>query len=267
MHLESIKISKLVNRLTAGHQEDCYMVCWIQNEVESIVINSTRFPKITNSMFFLHPQMEWKIEKKDTSRSSGYVLYLPKSVMNNPTFKNLHITDVLFLSSGQIPKINLSPGIEKRIQSILEMLDELVSTNLNHNEDAILALLKTFFVYCDGKCNIRSSLNERNAKSALVYKFKKTIDNRIAELHQVREYADFLHISNKYLNECVNEVLGVNAKSLIDEQLVMRARHDLKFTDKSVKEIAFGLGFTSADYFSSFCKKHMGHAPSAFRKL
>lgn len=267
MNLDTIKISKLVNKSASKQKEDCYTLCWIQNEVEAIEINNAQYPNVSNSIFFLHPELQWKIQKKDTSISSGYVLYLPKSVMDNPTFKNLHITDVRFFSNNEIPKINLAPGIEKRIQSILEMLDELISTNLNHKEDAILALLKTFFVYCDGKCNIKSTITDNNSKSALVYNFKKIIDKRISEYHRVSEYAFLLHISNKYLNECVNEVLGVNAKSLIDEQLVMRSRHELKFTDKSVKEIAFGLGFSSPDYFNSYCKKHLGYPPSEFRRL
>ncbi|WP_304238502.1 hypothetical protein [Jiulongibacter sediminis] len=77
--------------------------------------------------------------------------------MDNPVFNKLHITQVrYFKSTDDIPKINLSPGIEKRVKSILEMLDELISTNLANREQAVLSLLNTFFVYCDGKCNIKT---------------------------------------------------------------------------------------------------------------
>nr|WP_245224833.1 helix-turn-helix domain-containing protein [Pseudozobellia sp. WGM2] len=75
-----------------------------------------------------------------------------------------------------------------------------------------------------------------------------------------------LHISDKYLNECVKDVLGVNAKHLIDEQLIMRSRHQLKFSDLVIKEIAFKLGFSSPDYFSSFVKKHTGITPTQLRR-
>ncbi|MBD3627988.1 helix-turn-helix domain-containing protein [Cyclobacterium sp.] len=267
MNPEYIKIARIVNKKTSGKGEDYYTVCWIQNSVTSFEINRTSYQDVNNSIFFLRPEVEWTIFKSDDTKSSGYVLYLPKSVLDHPTFKNLHITEVCLFSNGEIPKINLAPGIEKRIQSILEMLDELISTNLKHRKEAILALLNTFFVYCDGKCNIKSVISDTSSKSALVYKFKKVIDRHISEYHQVSDYAGMLHVSNKYLNECVNEVLGVNAKSLINEQLVMRSRHELKFSDNSVKEIAFELGFSSPDYFSSFCKKHLGHAPSEFRRL
>lgn|SRR5690606_18942728 len=77
---------------------------------------------------------------------------------------------------------------------------------------------------------------------------------------------DALHISPKYLNECVQGVLRTSAKSLIVEQLTIRARHDLKFSDKSIKEIAFELGLTSPTYFSSFCKKNLGCSPTHYIK-
>jgi hypothetical protein len=49
-------------------------------------------------------------------------------------------------------------------------------------------------------------------------------------------------------------------------QLVMTARHELKFTDKAIKEIAYELGFSSPDYFSYFLKKHTGSPPSKVKK-
>ncbi len=263
---EDIKISRITKKTTSNQNQDAYTVCWIQDEEPTLEINKTKYTHIANSVFFLHPHLEWKILKKDLSISSGYVLRLPKNFLDLPNFNHLHITQVGLFNSHEIPKINLSPGIEKRIQSLLEMLDELISTRLDHREEAILSLLYTFFVYCDGKCNIKSVITDTNAKSALVYRFKKMIDRRITERHKVRDYAKSLHISDKYLNQCVKEILGVTAKNLIHEQLIMRSRHALKFTDKTIKEVCFELGFSSPDYFSSFIKKHTGISPLQLKR-
>lgn len=267
MNVDTIKISGITNKITSKQSDDSYTVCWIKNDIVAIEINGIKYADVENAVFFLHPSYEWKIIKQDSLISSGYILNLPRNILNDPTFKNLHIAEVSLLINSEIPKISLAPGIEKRVQSILEMLDELISTNLTNKEEAILGLLNTFFVYCDGKCNIKSNITDNNSRSTLVYKFKKTIDARISQIHLVGEYAALLHVSDKYLNECTQDVLGTNAKSIIDEQLVMRSRYELKFTDRTVKEIAFGLGFSSPEYFSSFCKKHMGCSPSEFRKV
>jgi len=268
MTLQTIKISSILKKVTSKRsEEDYYTLCWIQNGINHIEINKKKYKNVSNSVFFLTPDFDWEIHKNGSTVSSGYLLYLPKSVLEYPAFKNLHITQVRFFKSiDEIPKINLSPGIEKRVQSILEMIDELLSTNLPHREEAILSLLNTFFVYCDGKCNIKTFISDNNQKAALVYKFKKRIDKQFSEYHEVSAYAQLLHVSDKYLNECVKEVLGTNAKRLIDEKLIMTARHELKFTDKPIKEIAYQLGFSSPDYFSYFLKKHTKSSPSQVRK-
>ena len=266
MDIDSIKISRILDKTTSNQNGDSYAVCWIQNGAKGIKINGKLYKNVSNAVFFLSPGHGWEILGQGSSSSSGYVLYIPKDILNHPTFKNLHITEIRLLNREEIPKINLSPGIETRIKSILEMLDELLSTNLKHREGAILSLLNTFFVYCDGKCNIKSVITDNSSRTTLVYKFKKSLDHYITENHEVGHYAKMLNVSDKYLNECVKEVLGVNAKHLIDEQLVMRARHNLKFTDKTIKEVGYGLGFSSPDYFSYFFKKHTGTTPSQLRK-
>ncbi|WP_036384805.1 helix-turn-helix domain-containing protein [Muricauda sp. MAR_2010_75] len=262
----NIKISRLTNRTVTSQEGDFYSVLWIKDAVQSITIDNTLYENIVSAVYFLKPNFKWKIIRKDTSISSGYVLYLPKNILEDPLFKNLHINEVRVFNTEQIPKVNLAPGIEIRIQAILEMLDELISTNLKHKESAILSLISTFFVYIDGKCNIKSSIDQNNAKSVLVYKFKKAINEHFSEFHEVGEYARKLNISDKYLHECVKEVLGTSAKHLIDEQLTMCARRELKFTDKTVKEIAYGMGFSSPEYFSYYFKKQTGKTPSQVRK-
>ncbi|WP_304238618.1 AraC family transcriptional regulator [Jiulongibacter sediminis] len=92
------------------------------------------------------------------------------------------------------------------------------------------------------------------------------MDQQYSEQHEVSAYAQLLNVSEKYLNECVKDILGTNAKSLIAEKLVMTARHELKFDDKPIKEIAYQLGFSSPDYFSYFLKKHTNQSPSQTRK-
>jgi AraC-like DNA-binding protein len=111
-----------------------------------------------------------------------------------------------------------------------------------------------------------SIVSNNNSKTNVVYKFKTLVDKYIYEYHEVADYANLLNLSPKYLNECVKEVLSVNSKSIIIEQLLMRSRHALKFSNKSIKEISFELGFSSPDYFSYFFKTHTGITPSALRK-
>lgn len=266
MRQDFVHISQIIKEITFKANSVDYAVCWIKEEVDGVVINEMLYKNVSNSIFFLDPKWQWKILKKDGSNTVGYVLHLSKEVLNHPVLSNLHINKVRFFNAGEIPLFKLSPGIEKRTQSILEMIDELLGSNLNHKDDAIFSLLNTFFIYCDGQCNIKSIISNHNSKTNLVYQFKKLVDHYVLENHEVTFYAKQLAITSKYLNECVQEVLSVSAKSIIIEQLLLRSRHALKFSNQSIKEISFELGFSSPDYFSYFFKTHTGIVPSTLRK-
>ncbi len=262
---EELNISRISDNIIRSPEVSHYSVCWFKDEVISFEIDGKIMNETSNSIFFLDPKYKWKISKKADLHSVGYILFIPRTMLDNPLLSKLHINEVRLFSENEIPKIKLTPGIEKRVQDILEMLDELIGSELNHKEDAIISLLNALFVYCDGKCNIKSVAFQNSTKKSIVYKFKKFLDTRYNEYHEVDEYARLLNITPGYLNECVNEVLKISAKSVIIEHLVLKARHALKFTDKSAKEISYELGFSSSDYFSYFIKKNTGVSPSGLR--
>jgi AraC-like DNA-binding protein len=258
MNPETIKISRITNKTVSEKDGQYYSIFRIQNGVKSLEIDKVSYNDVSNSIFFLHPTINRKISKENSTTSSGYTLYLSKEIMDNPLLSKLHINEIRLFTTEEIPKINLAPGIEKRIQYILEMLDELIGLQLNHKDDAIISLLNTIFVYCDGQCNIKSVISENNAKKTLVYKFKKLVDKLFSVNHKVSDYAEMLHVSDNYLSECIKETLGVNAKAIITEKRIMTSRHTLKFTDKSIKEICFELDFPPLIISVIFSKSTLG---------
>ena len=263
---DPVSISRITSRTTAKPEEGLFYVCWIQEDVEGIEIDGIFHEQVSNSILFLTHNLNWKISKGESKHSAGYIMSIKRETLNHPMLSKLHINELRLFNSSEIPIINLSPGIAKRTQAILEMIDELLGSELNHKEDAILSLLNTFFVYCDGQCNIKSVLSDKGSKSNVVYNFKKLVDKHLSEYHDVSDYAHRLNISPKYLNECVKDVLGCTAKAIITEQLLMRSRHLLKFSDQNIKEISYDLGFSSPDYFSYFFKNQTGTTPSSLRR-
>lgn len=266
MNAGTILISQIIENVDYSPKRNLYTVCWVKHEIKGIEVDGIWYPNLSNSIFFLDNKFKWKLFTKENSNYSGYILQMSKEVLNHPLLSKLHINKVRLFNSGTVPLFKLSPGIEKRTQVILEMIDELLGSHLNHKEDALLSLLNTFFVYCDGQCNIKSVIEKNHTKANIVYSFKKLVDTFLFESHEVAFYANRLNITTKYLNECVQEVLKVSSKSIITEQLIIRSRHTLKFSDKTIKEISYDLGFSTPDYFSYFVKTQTGMNPSALRK-
>ncbi len=76
-----------------------------------------------------------------------------------------------------------------------------------------------------------------------------------------------LGITPTQLNRVCHQVLGHSALGVLHGRLVLEAQRDLAYTTLSVKQIALGLGFADAGYFSRFFLRQTGHSPSAWRAL
>ena len=80
------------------------------------------------------------------------------------------------------------------------------------------------------------------------------------------DYADLMFISPKHLNSLCKKGLNKTVTNLIHERNLIEAKRLLLFTDNSVAEIAFELGFADKSYFMKFFKKHTKLTADMFRK-
>ncbi|WP_018627382.1 helix-turn-helix domain-containing protein [Niabella aurantiaca] len=78
-------------------------------------------------------------------------------------------------------------------------------------------------------------------------------------------YARQLNITPNYLNILCKRSLFASANELIRKRLILEAKRLLGISGKSIKEIAYELGFCDTANFSNFFKSHTGVAPKAFR--
>ncbi|MEX0721268.1 MAG: helix-turn-helix transcriptional regulator [Balneolaceae bacterium] len=266
INTDNIELRKFNKDIADYSDPQNYTILWLKAGFKKIQIDFDKFAPSTNSIYFINPKR--KICLFFDANPEGWILRFSNEYFKTHIRGNLMIKDAdIFASISKNPKIILSPKIGNRIHSIAEMIDELIGSEIPNKETAIASLFRTLIIYCDSKCNIRLS-KEKNINDVQIVKaFKDMVAQYYTNTHRVSEYAEMLNISSKYLTQVVKNVLGVTPKSVIQEQLIIQARGELKFTNKSIKEIAFNLGFTDPFHFSNYFKKKIGTSPSEYRTL
>ena len=68
------------------------------------------------------------------------------------------------------------------------------------------------------------------------------------------------------LNRVCQRVLGHPALGVLHDRLLLEAQRDLAYTTMSVKQVALGLGFCDAAYFTRFFQRRAGCTPTAWRQ-
>jgi AraC family transcriptional activator of pobA len=105
-----------------------------------------------------------------------------------------------------------------------------------------------------------------NARAALVARLRERIETHLRSGLSVAQYAKALNVTPARLRAACMEVTGKTPMRVLEERLVLEAKRNLTYTNMTVAQIAYYLGFTDPAYFSRFFSKLAGESPAAFRR-
>lgn len=103
------------------------------------------------------------------------------------------------------------------------------------------------------------------ADVALQRRFAERLEHDYPRHHDVAHYAAALGVPAAALSRALVAVTGRATKELIVERVMTEAMRLLRFTDRTVGEIAYAVGYDDPLYFSRAFKRYAGRAPQAYR--
>ena len=100
----------------------------------------------------------------------------------------------------------------------------------------------------------------------LFRRFMSLMATNPSAARSVKEVAQQLCVSPKYLTSVCRQHAGKSAGELIAASIATRIKQLLLYSDMSVKEVAVEMGFTNLSFFGKYVKKHLGQSPAHFRR-
>jgi AraC family transcriptional activator of pobA len=137
-------------------------------------------------------------------------------------------------------------------------------------DDIINSLLKIFLINST-KIKLEQQtiplISPNQSQHAIVLQnLRDAIEANFKSLHSANDYAGLLDISGNALGRITKAILNKTLSNLIAERILIEAKRELYLTNKSIKEIAYQLGFDDEYYFSRFFKKSIDISPQVYRK-
>jgi AraC family transcriptional activator of pobA len=99
-----------------------------------------------------------------------------------------------------------------------------------------------------------------------VRRFQALVDAQFRRQPALASLAAPLGITPTQLNRVCHRVLGHSALGVLHARLLLEAQRELGYTAMSVKQVAIGLGFADAGYFTRFFQRLTGQTPTGFRE-
>ena len=148
----------------------------------------------------------------------------------------------------------------------LDLAEELMWKETPNRQTTILHLIRSLvsFLYGFFTDNIASQKPLSRAEE-LTGRFLSLVDQYCHEHHDIKWYADELHLTPTYVANVVKQVTGGTAGDCISEILIRKAKSLLQTSTLSVQEISDRLGFQNQSHFGTFFRRSVGVSPKAFR--
>lgn len=155
------------------------------------------------------------------------------------------------------------------LHTLFHLLSERMELLDSEKSISVIKHISLSIICIISECIHQKAYNENFSKLRYIEhttRFLEMLRMNIRKNHSPSYYAEQLNISSSYLNEAVKTTTGVSVSQTIQNEIVIRAKRALAYTDNSVKEIALALGFEDCAYFTRLFTKNTGISPNSFRK-
>jgi AraC family transcriptional activator of pobA len=161
--------------------------------------------------------------------------------------------------------IRLDPAARGRVTKVFEILNQilLVEKHLTDTE-IILAYLSLLLSELNSAYFKNEPIDLVNSNLSKFVEFKLMVETHLTEQPSIHAIAEKLALSTNSLYRLVKEYSGTSPKDFFTNRLMIEAQRKLRYSNLSVKELAYDLGFNDPDYFSRLFKKNTGKSVSEF---
>ena len=132
--------------------------------------------------------------------------------------------------------------------------------------EAFYHFLCLFLIKCEqlqsGDINGNSQMDE-NTK--ILFEFSNLLEDNFKIESKVEYYVAQLGLTTKTLSRLIKDKYKLSTKAVIDARRTLEIKRQLKGTTKSVKEVAYNLGFEEPTNMVKYFKKHTGFTPTEFK--
>jgi len=240
-----------------------FTIAWNPGESQTVTIDGTEYEFPSNTLLTLLFNQSFSFED-----SSSIVAWQFNREFYCIIDHDSEVSCVGFLfSSTDHLFVKLSERAREKLQLLMDVFTEEFKTTDNIQNEMLLVLLKRLIIFVTqlAKSAYAPARKMPENRFHIIRKFNLLVEANFKTEHSVSFYAEQLCKSPKTLSNLFAIYNQKTPSQIIHERIIAEAKRLLLYTDKSVKQITFELGFEDVAYFSNFFKKGAGVSPSDFK--
>ncbi len=234
--------------------------------------NTYDYDKCT--MVFTAPKQALTFESNiDYSSHTGWTILFHPDLIRKSVLGS-EIDKFSFFDYSVNEALHLSEKENNILNDFVQHIEIEINQNIDkHSQDLIIANLQSILKYCQ-RFYDRQFFTRTNLNKDYVVLFEKYLEKYFSSdmlankgLPTVSHCADALNMSAGYLSDLLKLETGRGAKDHIHDFIIEKAKTLLLGSNRSVSEVAYGLGFEYPQHFTKLFKLKTGLNPTDFRTL
>jgi len=245
-----------------------YSLIWVMEGTGKLKTNFSEYSFEENSLFAFSPYQPFMFS---SNLIKGIAIYFHSDffcIHKHQT--EITCNGVLFNNIYQRPFIVVDEILQETLhKSVLEIKKEMQNPGLDQYE-LLISYMKIFLIAAS-----RSKMQQQpetgstkkgNKEPVVLQNLKEAIEKDFKSKHTPGDYAIMLNISSNALARITKSYFNKTLTNLITERIIIEAKRELYLTNKSIKEVAYELGYDDEYYFSRFFKKNAHISPQVYRQ-
>lgn len=237
---------------------------WNKGEEMKIMIDTVEYNLSKNEVIFLTEFHRIDSLNLDSVRFIRWnqSFFCPINQDNEVGSKGL-----LFFGATGVPIVKIIEDELKSLENYWENFSMEMNSKDNLQKDMLQSILKQILIFCARSLKKSSNFDrlEKNEVD-IIREFNFLVEGHFSKHHDVAFYASKLNKSPKTLSNLFALVSNRPPISIIHDRIMLHARRQINYTNLSIKEIAYDLGYEDIQTFSRFFKNREGISPIQYRE-
>ena len=231
-----------------------------------IELNGHQIEIDKNNFFFISP-FQTKSCKISLENLKGFHLVFQSDFLSDFFDDKLFTYRLQYFYNTQYPQYLC---LENEDFNIIKTAFNEIITEINNYQNDSEHILRSLLYFSLSKLNRLYSnlynISPDTQSNTVIYKFKALLEQNIRNFHTVEAYCSLLNVTRHQLNRVAKEHTKFTAKKIINNRLLLEVKTELRYSNKTIAEIADALNFSEANNLTRFFKAMEGTSPSAYRK-
>jgi AraC-like DNA-binding protein len=250
--------------LVFGAKDTELTLLWNTGSEMNISVDKVKYQLVQNEIIFLtefHQIDSLEVESAKMLRFNQNFF----CIINNDN--EVGSKGLLFYGAMGIPVVSISETHLQSLETTWDILLAEMDAKDNLQIDMLQSMLKRVLILCARSLMATTNyIKLENNQADIIREFNYLVEGHFAKHHDVAFYASKLNKSPKTLSNLFAVFSERPPLSIIHDRIMIHARKQIAYTQLSIKEIAYDLGYEDLQSFSRFFKNKEGISPAQFRE-